>query len=235
MFLMRKYGSSIFFGLLLVHCLAIYAEYAQLRIASKLCLVPFLLLWLIAIRAGRIHALVWTGLITSFLGDLLLTFSGDLYFLTGMLAFAAAHICNGIFFLRMQRRGDQTVSGKRRMLAAGLSVAILASIVIYLLKGRLGAFEIPVMAYMVIIGAMTIAAGGTAGNRALVVNGSANCFATGAGLFVLSDGLLALNKFSWHQSTADVAVMLLYGAAQYWLVKGFAKTTSEKNTEAAPR
>ena len=53
------------------------------------------------------------------------------------------------------------------------------------------------------------------------------CFIPGAAFFVLSDGLLALNKFLYHQPILDILVMLTYGLAQYFLVRGFVKTTSK--------
>jgi uncharacterized membrane protein YhhN len=49
-------------------------------------------------------------------------------------------------------------------------------------------------------------------------------FIPGAGLFVLSDGLLAINKFNLQDPTMDIFVMLTYGLAQLYLVMGYYKT-----------
>lgn len=42
----------------------------------------------------------------------------------------------------------------------------------------------------------------------------------GAALFVLSDSVLAINKFYQSFELAGLLIMLTYGAAQYFIVKG---------------
>ena len=49
-------------------------------------------------------------------------------------------------------------------------------------------------------------------------------FIPGAILFVLSDGLLAINKFNLQDPKMDIFVMLTYGLAQLYLVMGYYKT-----------
>ena len=46
-------------------------------------------------------------------------------------------------------------------------------------------------------------------------------FVPGAILFVISDALLATNKFYAHLPVFDLGVMLTYAGAQYFLTKGF--------------
>jgi hypothetical protein len=54
----KKYGAIIFAVLLLVHCFFIYEDLPQLRMVSKLVLLPFLLIYLSASRAGVVNPLV---------------------------------------------------------------------------------------------------------------------------------------------------------------------------------
>jgi uncharacterized membrane protein YhhN len=51
-------------------------------------------------------------------------------------------------------------------------------------------------------------------------------FIPGAVLFVLSDGLLAINKFNLQDPSMDIFVMLTYGLAQLYLVMGYYKTST---------
>ena len=58
----------------------------------------------------------------------------------------------------------------------------------------------------------------------LKVNTPANVFyLVGAAFFVLSDSLLAINKFYQPFAFAGVYIMLTYCAAQYFIVNGFIK------------
>jgi uncharacterized membrane protein YhhN len=81
--------------------------------------------------------------------------------------------------------------------------------------------QIPVIVYATVILVMLI----TALNRFQKVNGlSFKWVSLGALLFVLSDTTIALNKFSGvfvgNEITARMIIMILYGTAQYLIVKG---------------
>jgi uncharacterized membrane protein YhhN len=218
--MIKRYGVLLFILLLIFHCVFIYWEMSGLRTLSKILLIPVLLLYLYANQpkeGGNSEPLVYAGLIFSFLGDLILTRSGALFFLLGMLAFIGTHVCNSIFFYRLQKNTMQR--GKGRWLAI-LLLVIVSAIVFLVLQPYLGSFQWPILFYMSIISCMAVLATGTF-DKPSIKKIAANWFIPGAFLFVLSDALLAMNKFLWHQTVADVFVMLTYGAAQYCLVKGF--------------
>jgi len=46
---------------------------------------------------------------------------------------------------------------------------------------------------------------------------------TGAGLFVISDSVLAINKFYQPFEAAGILIMLTYGLAQFFIIKGAIK------------
>ena len=220
MAIIKRYGVLLFVLLLILHCVFIYWEMGSLRTLSKILLIPILLLYLFANKPKKetnTEPLVYAGLIFSFLGDLILTRSGELFFLLGMLAFIGTHVCNSIFFYRLQKNTVQR--GKGRWLAI-LVLAVISAIVFFVLQPYLGSFQWPILFYMCIISCMAVLATGTFDNPS-TKKIATNCFVPGAFLFVLSDALLAMNKFLWHKTVADVFVMLTYGAAQYFLVKGF--------------
>ena len=171
-----------------------------------------------------VNRLVYFGLLFSFLGDLLLIQYGDFFFLSGMLAFTGTHICNSIYFFKLN---PVSISGGRAALLAAAILMIITIVVLGMLNPYLGIFQLPVIIYMLIISSMAILAANTA-SAPLLKHIALQCFIPGAALFVLSDGMLAMNKFLYHQPLLDIAVMLTYGGAQYFLVNGFMQIKSDK-------
>ncbi|TAJ62741.1 MAG: hypothetical protein EPO58_03625, partial [Chitinophagaceae bacterium] len=102
MLLIKKYGLPLFLVVLILHIACIYLEMSTLRLITKLLLLPILILYLAA-EPGKTSVVVYMGLFCSFMGDLLLTRSGEIFFLSGMLAFIGTHVCNILFFYRLQK------------------------------------------------------------------------------------------------------------------------------------
>lgn len=216
MLLIKKYGLPVFLLVLFLHLICIYLEMSNLRLITKLLLLPILMLYLAA-EPGKASPVVYVGLFCSFMGDLLLTRSGEIFFLLGMLAFIGTHVCNILFFYGLQKGHP----GKpMNLVLAVVVLAVISGGIYFLLADKLGSFRVPILAYMAIISLMAVMATQTWVNPGLIQT-AIRCFIPGAALFVLSDGLLALNKFLLHTGSIDIAVMLTYGMAQYLLVKGF--------------
>lgn len=216
MLLIKKYGLPVFLLVLILHLACIYLEMSTPRLITKLLLLPLLMIYLAA-EPGKTSPVVYIGLFCSFMGDLLLTRSGESYFLLGMLAFIGTHVCNILFFYRLQKG----YRGKPILLVLALVVlTVISGGVYFLLADQLGALRVPILVYMAIISLMAFMATQTVVNPVFSQT-ALRCFIPGAALFVISDGLLALNKFLLHTASIDIAVMLTYGMAQYLLVAGF--------------
>jgi uncharacterized membrane protein YhhN len=229
--LIKKYAPWLFVLLLLAHCLFIYLGLNEMRTVSKILLVPVLLIWLAAHRqkSTQPSMLVYIGLVSSFLGDVLLSRSGETFFLFGMLAFIGTHMCNTLFFLQLTKK-DRRI-GKQMIIAISLLV-LFSAIVFTEIRPNLGNFKIPILVYMFIISLMTVLATATIQNP-LLKKIAISCFIPGAMLFVLSDATLAMNKFLLHEPMMDLVIMITYGAAQYLLVKGFVKVIPLQNKTLA--
>ncbi|MCW3087430.1 MAG: lysoplasmalogenase [Sediminibacterium sp.] len=214
--LIKKHGIALFLLVLAIHCLCIYGEWALPRIFTKLLLVPLLMacLWT---NTRHTSTAALAGLGFSFAGDLLLARSGESFFLLGMLAFMGTHISNSLYFIRQKK--IETSRPGAMLLAAGI-LTVVIFLVLRQLGSSLGNFKAPILVYMIVISAMAILAANTITSFSLRAIAIA-CFIPGAALFVLSDALLAMNKFLYHQPLLDIAVMLTYGGAQYFLVAGF--------------
>ena len=84
-----------------------------------------------------------------------------------------------------------------------------------LLFPRLGDMLIPVAAYLFIILAMGISAALGTANRTLVI--------VGALLFILSDSLIAINRFLTPVPLAGFLIMITYYLAQFFITFGSAE------------
>jgi uncharacterized membrane protein YhhN len=140
------------------------------------------------------------ALALSLLGDVLLMLPRE-QFVGGLGAFLLAHVCYIGGF----------VAGGLRAWAVGIALLgtalVLAPVALRILRG-VGANEPelrpPVVAYLVVIGAM-LACAIASGNPLAIV---------GAALFVTSDSMIAWSRFVAPFTAAPVAIMVTYHLAQ---------------------
>lgn len=217
----QKIIFPLFFLTLLLHCFFIYEEVSLWRSITKLLLVPLLITHLLLahpLRQLPVRALA--GLFFSFLGDAFLIGEGSSFFLSGMIAFVLAHLNYSFYFLSIHPVAKTT---RFTFLIALILLLLFSSIVFVYLNGYLGAYQLPVLFYMLFISLMAslaihVLTSQSFRHQALVY------FIPGALLFVISDSILAINLFRLHEPLLGLAVMLTYGMAQFFLVKGFEKT-----------
>ena len=151
---------------------------------------------------GRFDAYLLMALAASLAGDVLLMASG--YFIPGLLAFLVAHL----FYIALFRQGVAWFPSRRSLwltLVTGLAMyAFLWPHLSPVLKGA-------VAAYVLVITLMAAQAIG----RALVLRDKTSvAVAVGAGFFMLSDALLATNRFVQPLPLAQLWVLSTYYVAQ---------------------
>jgi len=154
------------------------------------------------------------ALLFSLLGDVLLMFQekNSIFFLLGLSAFLIAHIFYIIFFHNV--RVKENVKGKPWLLVVAV---IYYAALINLLSPYLADMKIPVLIYGVVISFMFM----LAMHMLFIKNKPAGQWMmVGALLFVLSDSILAINKFYQPFEAAGVLIMLTYGLAQLFIVEG---------------
>lgn len=160
----------------------------------------------------RYRWLVLAGIACSLAGDVLLMLSGDL-FVPGLLAFLLAHACFIAAFL-----GDSRFAAPAWPLAICLAygAANLA-----LLWGAIDApLRVPVIVYVAVLCGM----GGQALARALAHRGdvlapAAWRAACGALVFMLSDSVLAWDRFRGPLPLASLWVLSAYYLALWWIAR----------------
>ena len=163
----------------------------------------------------RTRNITLLALVFSLSGDILLMFvnkSGN-FFISGLVAFLLAHLMYISVFLRLRNK-------TANVFPIIVILLIYASGIFYVLKDGLGELIIPVLLYLIVILAMVA----TAFLRKRHENtNSYNLVFVGAVLFMISDSILALNKFYQPLPFSNISIMLTYALAQYLIVFGILK------------
>ena len=152
---------------------------------------------------GRFHALLIAALTASLAGDAFLMFPG--FFIPGLVSFLLAHVAYLVLFTR-------GVPWLPSRVALGVTLLIGAAMYLWLWQGGLpAALRVPVAVYVLAIALMGAQAIGRAG---VIGNWQARWVAVGACSFMLSDALLAHNRFVEPLPLAPLWVLSTYYIAQ---------------------
>lgn len=191
--------------------LAVRAEYKGPRRRVYLFKpLTVVLIILVALRAdspapAAYKSLIVVGLLFSLAGDVFLMLPRD-RFVQGLASFLVAHVCYAAAF---------TADGGRAVSVwAGAALLAYGALMLGLLWPRLGRLRGPVAAYVLVILLMAWQAANRYLNAGPAGSGLA---AAGAWLFVVSDSLLAWNRFRGGFRAAQGSVLGTYFAAQ-WLI-----------------
>lgn len=175
---------------------------------------------LFALAAGLAGApwLLPLGLALGAAGDLALSRRGEAAFLTGLGSFALAHLAYAVMFAGMEGRLALFDLTAPRWVAFALLVIMAQSTMVWLLP-FVGGMKRPVAVYVALITAMGLAA--------LHLPGVHNLAILGAGLFVASDLVLAVERFRMAEGSraarwASHAVWPLYWVGQGMILAGIA-------------
>ncbi|MCF2948255.1 lysoplasmalogenase [Paraglaciecola aquimarina] len=137
-------------------------------------------------------------------------------FIFGVAAFLFAQLSYGFLFLR-----DWQGISHRWPLSAVLLVYLLG--VLWMLLPELGGFMLPVLAYILAIGFM--------GFAAIQSNHSLHWSVLEALILILSDSLIAFDKFLQPIPNVSYGVMVTYYLAQWMLIEGFTKPRVNKQSK----
>ena len=208
----------IFWIIAAADIIGIAANVPLLHLAAKPLLLPALII-LLASATGNVPGkkIMLIALFFSWMGDVLLMFESRhaLFFIFGLVCFLTTHILYIIYFMSI--RSEKISLLKKYPLLIVLVAAYGVSLV-WLLFPHLADLKIPVMVYAAVICTMLLCSL----HILYKVNRPANIlYVSGALFFVMSDSLLAVNKFYQPLAYAGVFIMLTYCLAQYLIVRGF--------------
>jgi len=148
------------------------------------------------------------GLLCSSVGDFILDYNREQWFIFGLGAFFIAHL----FYLKsLSPFKNKHSTGKTTIIL--LAYGVFGAIMFILLKDGLGELFIPVLGYMSVLLLMALATVFSAKSNAWLIAGGVS--------FVVSDSLIGFDKFTAQLWQSQLWVMASYYFAQFALVKGY--------------
>jgi len=203
----------LFLAAVILQLLAQVYVWPTLDMISKPLLMPTLATYFFLSVEGRNRLAFYMviALMFSWFGDVFLMFQqiNGLYFIIGLVSFLLAHITYVIIF----RKSNVGFKPKPFTYATGFLMVIYGMLLLMLLWPGLSDMKVPVVFYTFVIMTMGISAlFRKASGSSLVL--------IGAILFISSDSLLAINKFSEAIPGARFWVMASYILAQFTIVAG---------------
>ena len=209
-------SAHLFLAIVLLYFvgMAIHSDVLQI-IFKPLLIVSLLIHFIITTKPIKSDLKKWIigALLFSFSGDSFLLFvNNNLFFIVGLISFLIAHIFYIVCFHQIRTR--EGIQGKWYV---ALIVAIYYFLLINFLMPHLGELKYPVIIYGLVISFMLLIAMHL---YDLKDNRPAQFILTGAILFVVSDSILAVNKFYKVYTWSNWAIMSTYILAQWLLVNG---------------
>jgi uncharacterized membrane protein YhhN len=198
----QPYPGSVLLKVLSVALLAALAFRAQREPPSK----PRGVEWL----RDRDNVILGMALAFSSLGDALLDLDPARLFIKGLLAFLVAHL---IYILLFVRNWVWPLRPKGWQLAVVVAVLFYSLLLSQWLAPSLGDLVAPVMLYVCVITVMAVSA--------ILVGFSTTWVYTGVILFLISDSILAVNKFRAPVPLSGYLIWATYYMAQYGIAIGF--------------
>ena len=161
--------------------------------------------------SGRIGMLLTLGFGLSAAGDAVLGLHdlyGGIYFVAGLGLFLMAHL----FFVGAFARGFRARLTRRTLVEV---LVALVTVLTLLLRPRVGEMAVPVFLYMVAITVMAV--------LAVLREMEGNALLYGGLAFLLSDALIAVDKFLAPIPAEAYLVMTTYYFAQFMIAQAFLK------------
>ena len=224
----KQYWIALFLIVLAGDIIGVQLESNLLQTIFKPLIIPALIGYfgsqVKSLAGGLSKWIVW-GLLFSLGGDVLLMFESknSIFFLLGLSSFLLAHIFYIIFFHKVRVR--EQVKSKVGLLAI---VVVYYAGLIALLSPYLGDMKLPVRIYGIVISFMFM----LAMHMLFIKNKDAGKWMMlGALLFVISDSVLAINKFYQSFELAGGVIMLTYGLAQFFIVEGASRYIVSKDNQ----
>ncbi|WP_406843185.1 lysoplasmalogenase [Flavobacterium soyae] len=216
---------KIYIAFSFIYLLLLYLGYESLDCYLKPALIPLLIVGVYFSKKFPTQNILITALVFSWIGDVILLFAdiAEIYFILGLVSFLIAHIMYCILFNRQIK--EKVKKDAIIFIFGSLIIACYLIGMLSVLLPALGDLKIPVIIYASVISVMLL----FAYNGLLIWKKPANQYVFfGALFFVVSDSILAINKFHMPIQKSSFIIMLTYLVAQYLIVKGILKLNLKK-------
>ena len=201
-------------------------------ISKVLIIPPLMAIFILNMRpdSNRLHKFMFAGLFFSWVGDVLLEIpgGGELMFMAGLGGFLISLVLYAIVFFSTPGK-NEVFHSRFYLLIPVLLYGIAMGLYLY---GHLGDMRLPVIVYETVMISMLAAAVSRVGkvNRISYI-----MILIGAILFIISDSVLAVNKFVHPVTLSTLIIMGTYIAAQWLITTGYIKQFTRELYRALPR
>jgi uncharacterized membrane protein YhhN len=222
---MKKMWLGFFLIISATELVSVTFNFQLLHTISKPLLLPALMGYFLSSIISR-NFYFLSALIFCWAGDVLLMFQGaEIFFILGLVAFLIGHLFYMISYRKMRFNNNSEGLLNTQKMRYSLPIVLAGTGLVTILFPHLGVLKIPVMIYALVLTLMVL--------QALFRYGftSQKSFAlvfVGAIFFMVSDSVLAINKFMHSLPMASLTIMITYITAQYLIVEGAIKHYSDK-------
>lgn len=219
---------KIYIAFSIVYLIILASGFERFDLFLKPILIPIIGFGAYFYRKFPTQSTLIAALVFSWIGDVILLFTdlGEIYFILGLVAFLTAHIIYCILFNRQNKIRKK--QNKSFFVIGSILIALYLIGMVSVLMPHLGELEIPVTVYASVISIMLL----FAFNGFLVWEKPGNFLVfLGAFFFMISDSILAVNKFYIPIPKSSFFIMLTYLLAQYLIVVGVLKLNPKKVKE----
>ena len=216
---MKKIALMLFFIVALGELVAIAAQLEVLGMVCKpLIMVTLGVYYLSSAGIDRSYV-VLLAIIFSLAGDVSLMFDSvnSIYFIIGLVSFLISHVFYIIAY--RQHQNDEYADALQgiQKLRAAFPIVLAGTGLVVILYPALGALKFPVIVYALVLVVMVLNALFRTGRTSVV---SFWFVFVGAMFFMVSDSLLALNKFLTPLPHSGLLIMSTYISAQFLIIEG---------------
>jgi uncharacterized membrane protein YhhN len=210
-------ASIAFLAIVVLHITGILFNEKLAFLSKPFLITSLVVIYLIAVKKPSFWYV--SALFFSFWGDVLLLFEKQ-FFVFGLASFLLAHV----LYIKITASYIKKTSLQKIALTCLPFVFFVFSF-LYLIKDNLGGMKIPVIVYGVVICSF----GAISFLNYIQEKSTANLWLfLGTIIFIISDSLIAINKFYEPKEFYQISIMLTYIIAQYLICRAIIAKTSHQ-------
>jgi uncharacterized membrane protein YhhN len=222
---MKKIWLSLFVAVSVAELIAVTFQFQDIHTVVKPLIMPSLVAYFVSSVSVRNYIFL-AALVFCWAGDVLLMFQGEHFFIFGLAAFLTGHLLYMFSYKQLKNKAGNNELMPIQRIRFSLPIVLAGTGLVTILFPYLGGMKIPVMLYALVITLMAMFAlfrYGFTSQKSFVL------IFSGALFFMLSDSLLAINKFMAPFTLASLAIMTTYILAQYLIVEGAIAHEKQRN------
>ena len=216
---MKRIALILFFVAAIGELLSIIAGLELLHFVCKPLIMVTLGAYYLSSAGEERSLVVLLAIVFSLAGDTALMFDSidPIYFMVGLVSFLISHVFYIVAY--RQQQGDEEANALQgiQKLRAAFPIVLAGTGLVVILYPTLGALKIPVVIYALVLVVMVLNGLFRLGRTN---NKSFFLVLAGALFFLVSDSLLAINKFLMPLPQSGLLIMGTYIIAQFLIIEG---------------